>query len=195
MIIRAVALTAALAATSASAELLKIPITKIPDEEHFANLLKTHKPPVLTSNGLSKYGVAATGRKLVRGTAGERQEENVVLHDLKNAQYYGKLSIGTPAQDFEVVFDTGSSDMWVPSTACTTQSSNCASKTTFNKDASSTYAEVEAGQQTTFQIMYGSGAVSGSYGVDTVTLADDFTVTEHTFAQVDSTDGLGQVCK
>jgi len=120
-------------------------------------------------------------------------EENVVLHDLKNAQYYGKLSVGTPAQEFMVVFDTGSSDCWVPSSTCTTRSTNCSAKKTFDKTKSTSYSEVEAGAKSAFQIQYGSGPVSGTYGVDKVTLADDFTQEKQTFAQVDSTDGLGAV--
>lgn len=105
------------------------------------------------------------------------------------------LEIGTPPQSFEVVYDTGSSDMWVPGPFCADHSENCAGKRAFDPTASSSFSDVPQDALSKFAIVYGSGAVRGSYGVDTVTLANNFTVEGQTFAFVNSTEGLGEVCE
>lgn len=84
------------------------------------------------------------------------------LKDIQNLQYYAPVKVGTPAQHFEIVPDTGSSNLWLWSSACT--ASFCTSNPQYDNSASSTYtADGES-----FQIQYGSGAVTGTVSKDTV---------------------------
>ncbi|XP_003923041.1 gastricsin [Saimiri boliviensis] len=84
--------------------------------------------------------------------------------DYMDAAYFGEISIGTPPQNFLVLFDTGSSNLWVPSVYC--QSQACTSHSRFNPSASSTYSS--NGQ--TFSLQYGSGSLTGLFGYDTLTV-------------------------
>ncbi|XP_071470041.1 gastricsin-like [Marmota flaviventris] len=81
-----------------------------------------------------------------------------------DAAYFGEISIGTPPQNFLVLFDTGSSNLWVPSVYC--QSQACTTHPRFNPSMSSTFST--NGQ--TFSLQYGSGSLTGFFGYDTLTV-------------------------
>jgi len=109
-------------------------------------------------------------------------DDNVPVHNFENAQYYGPISMGSNGQQLNVVFDTGSSNLWVPSTNC----SSCGSHPRYDHTKSTTYKP----NGEIFKIMYGSGPVSGVLSEDSVTVGS-MKVKSQTFAEVDNTSGLG----
>jgi len=97
--------------------------------------------------------------------------------------YWTQVSLGTPPQTFNVVFDTGSSNLWVASALCT----NCGrTKPMYNHNTSSTYVA----NGTIFKIEYGSGPVSGFYSYDNLGWAQSVIVKDE-FAEVTDVSGLG----
>ncbi|GAA5861996.1 hypothetical protein JCM5353_000387, partial [Sporobolomyces roseus] len=88
-----------------------------------------------------------------------------------DSAYYGEISIGTPSQSFNVIFDTGSADLWVPSSSAST------SHDTFSTTDSSTVETSTA----EWDIQYGTGSSSGVLARDTVSIGS-ITVPKQIFA-------------
>ncbi|KAM7165185.1 pepsin A-like [Macrochelys suwanniensis] len=84
------------------------------------------------------------------------------LTNYMDIEYFGTISIGTPAQDFSVLFDTGSSNLWVPSVYCSSPA--CTNHNRFNPSDSSTYQDTSEN----VSIQYGTGSMTGILGYDTV---------------------------
>ncbi|XP_077527631.1 cathepsin E-B-like isoform X2 [Haemaphysalis longicornis] len=125
-------------------------------------------------------GIPLTPPRTSRGT-------QVVVQPLKDyldVQYYGDITIGTPPQSFRVVFDTGSSDLWVPSVMCAGRESICSLHQQYDSAKSSTHVS----NGTHVNISYAGGTVYGEVATDAVTIGN-CTVKNQRFLQVDSRPG------
>ncbi|KAK7470604.1 aspartic proteinase precursor [Stygiomarasmius scandens] len=174
------------------ADVHKLKLSKLPP---------THSNPELESLHLAdKYGGSSRQSPLLgAGGAGRRFRQggddlywtqqqingghNVPLNNFMNAQYYSEITLGTPPQTFKVILDTGSSNLWVPSTKCT--SIACFLHTKYDSSASSTYKA----NGTEFSIQYGSGSMEGFVSQDTLTIGD-LSIKGQDFAEATKEPGL-----
>ncbi|XP_050321969.1 lysosomal aspartic protease-like [Bactrocera neohumeralis] len=123
----------------------------------------------------SKYNVTKT------------QTQSIVKETLINSEnmgYYGNISIGTPPQYFLVLFDTGSSDFWIPSSNCLTKDYACHDHHRYNSSKSSTY--IPNGKRA--DMLYGSGDMSGYFSTDTVRIGG-LNITNQTFVEATQEPG------
>ncbi|KAL1528655.1 hypothetical protein AB1Y20_009992 [Prymnesium parvum] len=128
---------------------------------------------------------AASQRLVAASAASQSALPRVGLEDFMNAQYYGEIGLGSPPQLFNVVFDTGSANLWVPSAKCKGFNLACLLHNRYSSASSSTY--LENGQP--FSIRYGSGSMSGFLSVDTLTLSG-ISLPNVTFAEAVSEPGI-----
>jgi len=88
--------------------------------------------------------------------------DSVPISDYQNAQFYGPIKVG--GQDFKVIFDTGSANVWVPGKACGFLT--CWLHPRYDESKSPTYEK--DGRE--YKVQYGSGPVEGFFSKDTVTV-------------------------
>ncbi|GLJ15392.1 hypothetical protein SUGI_0252630 [Cryptomeria japonica] len=144
----------------------------------------TKKPVDLKTVQAARQRGHCNAIKQKHGLGESNGGEYVPLKNYLDAQYFGEIGIGTPPQNFTVIFDTGSSNLWVPSTKCRL-SLACYFHSKYKSGLSSTF-QVNG---TTFQIQYGSGAVAGYLSQDHVT-AGNLVVRDQVFAEVTREPGL-----
>ncbi|KAI0666019.1 acid protease [Trametes maxima] len=183
MFCKASLITVALALVAAASPLqektgIRIPLEKrssLTNEDGTFNrekaLVSTHRQNLINLEknvGRHAFKEGAEIKPLaVVPAANVTKRQNEALTDEENdLEWAGTISIGTPAQKFLIDFDTGSSDLWVPSSSCS--SSTCRSKKRYSASSSSSGSKKSG----SFQIQYGDGStVSGPVYTESVNVA------------------------
>lgn len=131
---------------SSLAKMKRIPLTK-----HRAAYQKFHKKANETSNTPAKTHFMA----------------RIQVLDFELMQYSGYVKIGSDLTNFQVIFDTGSSYLWVASSECT----SCISSglTQFFDCSSSSSCDNLDSQMT---VSYGTGSLKGTFVEDNVQIGD-----------------------
>lgn len=146
------------------------------------NVPLVHKPKTLAELRLVKQRYVEQGKLLKAGDA----PPSVSLTNVQDSEYFGEVDIGNPPQKFTVIYDSGSSNLWVPSKSC----SNCKhGSPAYDSSKSSKYQK--DGQSFTMQ--YGTGSCKGFLSEDSVTLAG-LTMENFKFGEVttEAADVFGQ---
>jgi len=154
--------------------------------------LSQHKPKTLSiPHGGTSRGAAIKHRLNSIHSVNQNNERPhkrstpVPITDYMDVQYYGPITLGTPAQDFNVCFDTGSSNLWVPSEKCAWDNLACWTHARYDSTKSTTYVA----NGTEFSIQYGSGSLDGFLSQDTMNIGG-LNVKAQTFAEAVNEPGI-----
>uniref|UniRef100_A0A0G4I2F3 Peptidase A1 domain-containing protein n=1 Tax=Chromera velia CCMP2878 TaxID=1169474 RepID=A0A0G4I2F3_9ALVE len=113
----------------------------------------------------------------------DAQIDEVPMKDFLDAEYYAQVQVGSSKQTFNLILDTGSANVWVPAKG---GNADPLKHTLYDNTLSSSYVSLLM----PFNIMYGSGPVSGKMASDTMTVGS-VTLKRVVFAEVFNISGLG----
>lgn len=114
-----------------------------------------------------------------------QSQDHELLTNYENVQYYGNISIGTPPQNFTVLFDTSSSDFWIPSKNCDKRNLACSLDRKYDSSLSKTSSP--NGKNVT--IFYATSNITGYLTSDLVSIAG-ITVLNQTFVEAVTQPGV-----
>ncbi|KAM9334907.1 nothepsin [Symphorus nematophorus] len=147
--------------TWTSSALVRVPLRRKPSirtQLRAAGLLqeflKDHRPDTFNRRYAQCFPPGTPSLRL--GRSSEK------IYNFMDAQYFGEITLGTPEQNFSVVFDTGSADLWVPSSYCVSQA--CALHKRFKAFESTSFRH----DGRMFGIHYGSGHLLGVMARETL---------------------------
>jgi hypothetical protein len=153
------------------------------DSEIIADHLKREQDALAALHESSKQTTTLVETRIMPKTGNE------YVKNYANALYFGTIGVGCPPQSFQVLFDTGSSNLWVPAVDCWNCGvSGVTSKNEYNPAQSTCSQSIG----TPFEIQYADGSnATGTFSSDTVTLADVIIVEGQIFGEVHDASALG----
>jgi len=146
------------------------------DHLHLHRELRAHHMDVLMQMGQG-----------AKHSALDRKLRPVKLKNWGYTQFVGTLNIGAPSQELRVIYDTGSSNTWLPGHECSEAS--CDKYGKYDHHQSHSYREVFAQQglgesrHPHFYIKYGSGLVRGKVISDDIAMGG-ISLTKARFGEV-----------
>lgn len=134
-------------------------------------------------------------KKQILSFLAEKQSENaslpqitsqvfseIPLHNYKNTQFIGEIAIGSSSNLFRVIFDTGSSNIWVNSRSCVSE--GCKGHKKYDGTSFKGYTP----SNRTLNVEFGSGELMGTLSEDVVFLAG-IRIESQTFVEIDHENG------
>nr|AAR88047.1 pregnancy-associated glycoprotein 5 [Odocoileus virginianus] len=132
--------------------IVKIPLTKV-------NIMQE----TLGEKGLLNNFLKEHAYRLSKISTRNSDITSVPLRNFLDLMYIGNITIGSPPQQFSVIIDTSSSDLWVSFIYC--QAPSCSKYLRYNPKTSSSFQSDEGKH---IKLTYGSGSITGVLATDTV---------------------------
>jgi len=177
------ALVLAASAGLANAAVHRLPLKKVPLDEQLSHMNIQEQAQRIQQKYMSGFKAESQIDQVFKAPYIADGTHPVPVTNFLNAQYFSEISLGTPPQTFKVILDTGSSNLWVPGSECS--SIACYLHTKYDASSSSTYRK----NGTKFEIRYGSGELSGYISNDVFQIGD-LKVKHQDFAEATSEPGL-----
>jgi len=123
---------------------------------------------------LHRRSLSFAQKSSVRKRSKRFKSKSKVVHA---SEYYGKITLGAPPQEFLVVFDTGSGNLLIPSKQCSDEA--CTSHKRFDPSLSASAVEIafadepdkavdKGGDRDVVTITFGTGEMSGVFIKDNI---------------------------
>lgn len=179
---------------NSSIELKRKLLSESSEEELFEMLEKSQKS-LKSKNKLKKdsFNLNAYNNNIksnlisprfLEDSSDRKKFSNMILYlaNYKNSQYVGSIEIGSPPQQIEVIFDTGSSNFWITSSRC--KDPGCLVHKSYDATLSATHEKVG----TRVEVEFGSGLIEGVFCKDTIKIGQ-VSIPKQEFGEIEKEKG------